>query len=260
MQESKPSRVPRHCLFLTFDVQKIFEASVWDRNTLARGGQWFGTDPNRYKTLPSDKGSARTRENSISKNRQSIGTRSEPNRSSRHLVRSSNVGEPVIQDDLLCLQKGLTHGGSRLHYSSLALGTVPRSNCPSREENTGPPTRLDLDPLCEPKIWASPNFALHLKTTTQRNPPYEILEHTCQQDDWRLFSQDLWRILRPNGLLFGSSPIQSWLWGDPDIHASSHRKGRFFLKATVNALDDGLSTTRVVGPVKPGDVPIRSKR
>lgn len=49
---------------------------------------------------------------------------------------------------------------------------------------------------------------------------YEVLEHTGNQGDWRFFFaqfEEFWRILKPNGLLAGTSPAASsaWAWGDP---------------------------------------------
>lgn len=49
---------------------------------------------------------------------------------------------------------------------------------------------------------------------------YEVLEHTGQQGDWRFFFAQwsgLWRILKPGGIFFGTSPSRTsaWRWGDP---------------------------------------------
>lgn len=49
---------------------------------------------------------------------------------------------------------------------------------------------------------------------------YEVLEHLGQQGDWRTFFEEFsewWRILKPGGLLCGSSPAPNsqWIWGDP---------------------------------------------
>ncbi len=49
---------------------------------------------------------------------------------------------------------------------------------------------------------------------------YEVLEHLGRQGDFRSFFADfseLWRILKPNGLLVGTSPAwnSKWAWGDP---------------------------------------------
>jgi SAM-dependent methyltransferase len=49
---------------------------------------------------------------------------------------------------------------------------------------------------------------------------YEVLEHLGQQGDWRAFFDEFsewWRILKPGGLLCGTSPAprSNWAWGDP---------------------------------------------
>lgn len=49
---------------------------------------------------------------------------------------------------------------------------------------------------------------------------YEVLEHTGQQGDWRFFFaqwSEFWRILKPGGIFFGTSPAHRsmWAWGDP---------------------------------------------
>lgn len=49
---------------------------------------------------------------------------------------------------------------------------------------------------------------------------YEVLEHIGQQGDYRgLFDEfsEYWRILKPGGMLFGTSPNHDckWAWGDP---------------------------------------------
>jgi len=49
---------------------------------------------------------------------------------------------------------------------------------------------------------------------------YEVLEHTGQQGDWRFFFaqfSELYRILKPGGVIIGTSPAPRslWAWGDP---------------------------------------------
>lgn len=49
---------------------------------------------------------------------------------------------------------------------------------------------------------------------------YEVLEHCGQQGDWRLFFnqfEEIWRILKPDGVFYGSVPMWDsiWAWGDP---------------------------------------------
>lgn len=49
---------------------------------------------------------------------------------------------------------------------------------------------------------------------------YEVLEHTGTQGDYKFFFaqfSELWRILKPGGLLVGTCPGRNsiWAWGDP---------------------------------------------
>ncbi len=49
---------------------------------------------------------------------------------------------------------------------------------------------------------------------------YEVLEHLGQQGDWRGFFEEWsewWRILKPGGTIFATSPHHGspWAWGDP---------------------------------------------
>ncbi len=49
---------------------------------------------------------------------------------------------------------------------------------------------------------------------------YEVLEHCGAQGDWRLFFNqfsELWRILKPGGILVATCPPWDsiWAWGDP---------------------------------------------
>lgn len=49
---------------------------------------------------------------------------------------------------------------------------------------------------------------------------YEVMEHVGKQGDWRFFFDqwaDIWRVLKPGGAFFGTSPAASspWAWGDP---------------------------------------------
>jgi len=49
---------------------------------------------------------------------------------------------------------------------------------------------------------------------------YEVLEHTGRQGDWRFFFDqfyEFWRILKPGGYLFGTTPAWDsiWAWADP---------------------------------------------
>jgi len=63
---------------------------------------------------------------------------------------------------------------------------------------------------------------------------YEVLEHVGSQGDYRFFFPqfaDFWRILKPNGLLCGSSPpaTSPWAWGDPSHTRVISRESFTFL-------------------------------
>lgn len=77
---------------------------------------------------------------------------------------------------------------------------------------------------------------------------YEVLEHLGQQGDAiRFFSlfAELWRILKPNGMLFATVPsrFSPWLWGDP-----SHR--RAILPESLIFLDQSEYIRQLDGEVK----------
>ena len=87
-------------------------------------------------------------------------------------------------------------------------------------------TTLDVNPNTNPDV------LFDLDTIEHGNPlpfvndyfdeihAYEVMEHYGRQGDYRGFftgMAELWRILKPNGYLFGTSPgMRSvWAWGDP---------------------------------------------
>lgn len=81
---------------------------------------------------------------------------------------------------------------------------------------------LDIDPRCHPQV-------VH----DLRNPvlpfpdnrfdeihAYEVLEHTGQQGDWKLFFEqfnEFWRVLKPGGWFIATCPMwdSPWSWSDP---------------------------------------------
>jgi hypothetical protein len=81
---------------------------------------------------------------------------------------------------------------------------------------------LDINPDC------NPNIVHDLEQLPYPIPSnsfdeihaYEVLEHVGKQGDWRFFFaqfDEFARILKPNGLLFTTSPAHEspWVWGDP---------------------------------------------
>lgn len=88
-------------------------------------------------------------------------------------------------------------------------------------------TTLDIDPVCKPDI----EFDLNLIGQERAELPfdhntfdevhaYHVLEHFGTQGDFRGFFRDFsefWRILKPEGKLYGIVPdhLNTWAWGDP---------------------------------------------
>lgn len=100
---------------------------------------------------------------------------------------------------------------------------------------------LDVNSSCDPDVvmnlddhrWRTgvwmrePNkFAEYHLTENQFDEvhAYEVLEHLGMQGDARAFFthfSEIWRILKPGGILYSTVPsrFSAWLWGDP-----SHRR------------------------------------
>ena len=83
-------------------------------------------------------------------------------------------------------------------------------------------TTLDLNPEVSPDIvWDLENLPLPFEDNSFNEiHAYEVLEHTGSQGDYKFFFaqfSDLWRILKPNGVLIGTVPMWNnpWAWGDP---------------------------------------------
>jgi len=83
---------------------------------------------------------------------------------------------------------------------------------------------LDIDEDLKPApdvIWDLNNLPLPFDDDMfDEIHAYEVLEHTGTQGDWRFFFNqfyEFWRILKPGGLFFGTTPMWDgiWAWGDP---------------------------------------------
>jgi SAM-dependent methyltransferase len=82
---------------------------------------------------------------------------------------------------------------------------------------------LDIDPDCKPDILAdieSPDGLPFRDDTFDEVHAYEVLEHIGQQGDYRTFFRhfgEIYRVLKPGGVLVGSSPRfdSVWAWSDP---------------------------------------------
>lgn len=83
-------------------------------------------------------------------------------------------------------------------------------------------TTLDIYPECNPHVvhdLEDVPYPFRPETFDEIHA-YEVLEHLGAQGDFKSFFDqfyELWRILKPNGLLVATVPgaNSGWLWGDP---------------------------------------------
>ena len=83
-------------------------------------------------------------------------------------------------------------------------------------------TTLDINPKCNPDVIHDLNVIPYPFDDAQFDEihAYEVLEHCGTQGDFRFFfSQfdEFYRILKPNGVIYGSTPTydSNWAWSDP---------------------------------------------
>lgn len=99
---------------------------------------------------------------------------------------------------------------------------------------------LDMNAVHRPNIIADLNelpYDWSINDAYDEIHAYEVLEHTGQQGDWKFFFaqfSEFYRILKPDGLLCGTSPGPSspWLWGDPGHTRSISKECFVFLNQT----------------------------
>lgn len=96
-----------------------------------------------------------------------------------------------------------------------------RLHIPGREGWTNLVT-LDMNADHKPDVvWNMEEIPLPFEdNSADEIHAYEVLEHMGRQGDWRFFLaqfEDFWRILKPGGLLFASTPhpTSPWAFGDP---------------------------------------------
>lgn len=92
---------------------------------------------------------------------------------------------------------------------------------------------LDINDDHQPDVvWDLTNFPLpFVDNQFDEIHAYEVLEHTGAQGDYKFFFAqftEFWRILKPNGMLFGTCPHWKsvWAWGDPS-HTRVIQKEQF---------------------------------
>lgn len=81
---------------------------------------------------------------------------------------------------------------------------------------------LDVDPTANPDVVHDLNILPYPfeDNSFDEIHAYEVMEHTGQQGDWRWFFaqwSEFYRILKPDGQFYGTSPLwnTNWAWGDP---------------------------------------------
>ena len=98
-------------------------------------------------------------------------------------------------------------------------------------------TTLDIDPGVKPDVVHDLNVLPYpFETNTfDEIHAYEVLEHCGRQGDYDYFFgqfNELWRILKPGGLLFASCPMwdSPWAWSDPGHTRVITRHSLIFLQ------------------------------
>lgn len=97
-------------------------------------------------------------------------------------------------------------------------------------------TRLDVNSDHNPDVvWDLTKHPLPFEDNTFNEiHAYEVLEHLAYQGDFKFFFSEFseyWRILKDNGLFFGSSPDRNseWAWGDPSHKRIIQKENFVFL-------------------------------
>lgn len=98
---------------------------------------------------------------------------------------------------------------------------------------------LDMNPDCKPDIVHDlTQFPLPFEDNEfDEIHAYDVLEHTGAQGDYKFFFQqftEFYRILKPEGVLFGKCPgwRSMWAWGDPGHTRIFHPMLLVFLNQT----------------------------
>lgn len=109
---------------------------------------------------------------------------------------------------------------------------------PGREKFEGLVT-LDHSPDCRPDVvWDLEKLPLPFEDNRFNEiHAVEVLEHVGAQGDYRFFFDqwtDFWRILKPDGMFFGTvpKPTSVWAWGDPSHKRVIPKESFIFLDQT----------------------------
>ena len=104
----------------------------------------------------------------------------------------------------------------------LGCGNYPYKKIYAESKEYVNPTRVDIDPDCNPDIILDLNTnSLPFEDSSfDEVHMYEVLEHLGTQGDYKAFFEffsEVARVLRPDGLFIASVPAMNspWVWGDP---------------------------------------------
>lgn len=107
-------------------------------------------------------------------------------------------------------------------------------------------TTVDIDPGVNPDIVHDLNILPYPfeDNTFDEIHAYQVLEHLGKQGDWKFFFDqfaELWRILKPGGLLIATVPAwdSPWAWGDPGHTRVITRGSLLFLNQEVYEVEIG---------------------
>lgn len=110
-------------------------------------------------------------------------------------------------------------------------------------------TRLDYNGDHKPDVvWDLRQHPLPFEDNTfDEIHAYEVLEHLAQQGDYRFFFAEFseyWRILKPGGHFFASSPDyrSKWAWGDPSHTRVMQPENLVFLDQDAYSNQVGVTT------------------